>query len=344
MRGGCLVQKKPPERSSREVRVFDVALGFPTMVEASRARVRGKSWMFVGLAAIGAIAVATPAYAANKSLPVAVASLPSDVEVIASVDATIARSTKLYTSIVPTLLSLASSAQSKLDDVKTVCGFDPLTAFDDVTIAVDKNQGAAGFIGVNVKESAFTSCIVNLAKQKGNADVTTTKSGSTYTISAPSGTYYFAWLPGDVIAFTKNPRDEKELARFTGGAGALASNKALTGWLSMADPNALAMAATTRAFASGPVAIDGGVASLVYKSGTYEAKATIEVGSKSKAEMLEKGASMVKGVLANRGPAELQTVLSSLDVKANGTQVVAKMSGSESDVSAIVGWLVSGVP
>lgn len=305
---------------------------------------RGVGRWGMGVAVVGACVVATPALAANKSLPVAVASLPSDVEVVASIDATIARSTKLYTTMVPPLLSMASSAQTGLDEVKKTCGFDPLTAIDDVTLAVAGGRDGAVFIGVNIKESDFTACLVALGKKKGGADITTSKKGTTYTVTAPSGTYYFGWLPGDVIAFTKNPKDEKELARFTGGAGALASNKALTGWIAMAAPNALAMVATTRSFSQGPVSLDGGVGSIVYKSGAFDVKLTIEVGSKSKAESIEKGANMVKSLLSGKGPSELQTIVGTLDVKASGTQVVAKASGDESDVGAVLGWLIKGMP
>lgn len=313
-------------------------------MEVVRVHGRGVGRWMMGVAVLGACVVATPALAANKSLPVAVASLPSDVEVIASVDATIARSTKLYSTMIPPLLSLASNAQSGLDDVKKTCGFDPLTAFDDVTVALDSNKAGAVFIGVNVKESDFTACLVAMGKKKAGADITTSKKGNAYTLTAPSGTYYFSWLPGDVIAFTKNPKDEKELARFTGGAGALATNKALSGWISMADPNALGMVATTRSFSQGPVSLDGGVGSIVYRSGSFDVKLTIEVGSKSKAESIEKGAGMLKSLLSGKGPSELQTIVGTLDVKASGTQVVAKASGSESDVSAVLGWLIKGMP
>lgn len=316
------------------------------MTSAARGSVRrGFSvWGLSALAVVATASVATPALAANKSLPVAVASLPGDIEIIASADATVARSTKLYTSTVPLLLAMSGSAQTGLDEVKKTCGFDPLTAVDDVTIAMDAGKDGAAFLGVNVKESVFTSCLVSLAKQKSGADVTTSKSGNEITVKAPSGTFYFAWLPGDVIAFTKNPRDSKELARFTGGAGALASNKQMASWLSMADPNALAVIATTRSFSSGGMSMDGGVGSVVYKGGTYEAKATIEVGSQSKAELIAKGAGMLKSALANKGPSELQSILGTVDVKASGTTVVAKASGAESDVTAILGWVMKGMP
>lgn len=301
-------------------------------------------WGLSAACVVAVASVATPALAANKSLPVAVASLPNDIELIASVDATIVRSTKLYSSTVPLLLSMSGSAQTGLDEVKKTCGFDPLTAIDDVTMALDSGKNGAVFIGVNIKETAFTSCLVSLAKQKSGADVTTSKSGNEITLKAPSGTFYFAWLPGDVIAVTKNPRDQKELARFTGGAGALATNKQMTSWLSMADPNALATVVTTRSFSGGGMSMDGGIGSIVYKAGNYEAKATIEVGSKSKAELIEKGAGMLKGLLKDKGPSELQTILGTLDVKASGTTIVAKASGTESDVTAILGWAMKGVP
>lgn len=325
------------------VHIRRVELVFRTMARRS-VRQGFVRWGLSAVCVVAVASVATPALAANKSLPVAVASLPNDIQLIASLDATIARSTKLYSSTMPLLLSMSGSAETGLDEVKKTCGFDPLTSIDDITMAMDSGKNGAAFIGVNITESAFTSCLVSLAKQKSGADVTTSKSGNEITVKAPSGTFYFAWLPGDVIALTKNPRDQKELARFTGGGGALASNKQMSSWLSMADPSALATVVTTRSFSGGGMSMDGGVASLVYKGGSYEAKATIEVGSKSRAELAEKGATLLKTMLANKGPAELQSILGTLEVKASGTTVVAKASGSESDVTAILGWAMKGMP
>ncbi|MFO0619139.1 MAG: hypothetical protein U0414_41505 [Polyangiaceae bacterium] len=303
---------------------------------------RHAAWAIGGAGLVAACAVATPALAANKSLPVAVASLPADVTVVASLDAAIARSTKLYSSTIPTLLSM-SGKQTGLDDIKKTCGFDPITAIDDVTLAIDANKDGAAFIGVNITESSFTSCLVSIAKQKGET-LTTSKSGNEYTVTTSKGTFYFAWLTGGVLAITRDPKDEPLLARFTGGAGALATNKAMTSWIGMADPNALAMVATTRSFSQSGLSLDGGVASIVYKSGSFDAKVTIEVGSQSKAEMIEKGAGALKNLATGRGPTELQNILGTVDVKASGTKVVAKASGTETEVTAVVGWLVKGMP
>jgi hypothetical protein len=295
------------------------------------------------VAVVFSLGVANDAFAANKSLAAAKDGLPGDVDVLVSADLSQLRATKLFGATFPLLLG-ASGGQKAIDKVKKACGLDPTTMVDDVTVGMTQKNAGGIYLGMNVTESKFTSCVTSLVKQETGKDVTTKKTGNEIAFTTGTKTMFVMWLAGDVLAFTSEPTDEASLKKFTGGSGALKSG-AMAHWLSLTDPDAILLGAITRSLPQKMFTASGGAFSVTDKSSTVTAKVMLDLGSSSDAEQAAKGAGILTSFLSPKNaPPEVDRAIKSLDVKASGSVVTAKASSTEGDLVVIAEWLLKGMP
>lgn len=296
----------------------------------------------LALAAVALPALALPSVALaapTRSFAAAKDGLAQDTEILASANLKVARSTQLFSAF-SGLATSDRDVKQALDIVKKSCNIDLMTAIDDVTVGVDgKDKGGIYLALTGVTEDQFTKCVVSIAKQKSGDTVTTKKVGNEIELSHGSDKIYVAWLANNVLFVASQPDDEKLLKKETGGG--LAKSTKMQARLANVDTDATVFLAWTREQPIQNMTSKGGSGSLNYAGASFALKLAVDLGDAKEAEKLAKGASAALSMFIPKdAPKEVQKILQSLVVKANGSEVAIALQAAEADVKKVLGTVV----
>lgn len=291
--------------------------------------------------ALVSLLLTSAAGATTKSLAAASASLPSDIEVLASSNLKSVRSTETFKTIFPELMKLGGEVGAAVDTVKKECGIDPVKAFDDATIGLDKKDKGAVFFAVSgVSEQKLLECVGKVAKAENKSTISSKKSGLiTEVKNDKSGeTVFYAWLPGDVLVVATEIDDKPLLERMIGGKGGLAKSP-VAARLTKMDPQAALSAAVAKQIPVDKMTVKGANLNVVAASGNVTATTILEMGSKKEAETLASLATMASVVAKPKGaPKELERLLKSINASSSGAEATISAQSTEKELAVVLGW------
>lgn len=281
------------------------------------------------------------ASATTKSFTAASASLPSDVEVLATSNLKSVRSTETFKTVFPELMKLGGGVGAAVDTVKKECGIDPVKAFDDATIGLDKkDKGAVFFALSGVSEQKLLDCVAKVAKAENKSTVSTKKSGAiTEVKNDKSGeTVFYAWLPGDVLVVATEPDDKPLLERMLGGKGGL-SKSPVAGRLSKMDPGAALSVAFAKQLPVEKMTVKGANVNVAASGGNVTATTVLEMASKKEAEQIVTIATMAAAIAKPKGaPKELERLLKSINASSSGADATITAQSTEKELAVVLGW------
>ena len=297
---------------------------------------------FAWLALPAAFFISTYASAATKSFTAAQASLPADTEIVATSNLKSVRSSQTFQKLFPQLLKLDKEAPDMLAKVKKSCGFDPVTAIDDVTLGVAKDEEGAFFVAVNgVTEQKLVDCATKLAKSEGKETITAKKTGNITELKSDKGgsPIFFAWLPDNVLVIASEPEEKATLEKMLGGKGALAKSKVGARLGKIRDDAAVSVV-FSKELPVDSMTVKGGDFTLAVKSGVVDIVTTLEMASNKEAEQLVTAAKAIGSLLPlpKDAPKEVEKILKSVDGKASGAEATITASAAEKDLIAVVNW------
>lgn len=301
--------------------------------------------VFAMFAAVATLLVAGVASAApTESFTSASANLPGDIEIVASSNVKTVRSTDTFKKLLPEVLKMAGKANEGIEKVKKTCGIDPITAFDDLTIGLDKREKGAVYVNVNgVTEAKLVECLTKIGKAINSSTVTTKKTGNITEVKSDKGSdsLFFAWLTGDILVVATEPDDKALLERMIGGKGALAKSKLATR-LGKADSSAALSVVFARDVPVEKMTVKNGDVTVNVAGGNIDVAATGEMATSKEAEAVAQAANKVATMvsLPKNAPKELEKMLKSVSAKASGAEVKITARTTEKDLLTVALWAV----
>lgn len=293
------------------------------------------------LAAFAVLLVAARADAApTKSFTAATASLPSDIEVLGTSNLKTLKATDTFKKLFPELLKSSKEANEVISKIKKNCGVDPVTAFDDVTLGIDKSDDGAVFLATNgLTEQKVVDCFVKIGKGEGAA-ITSKKTGNITELKSDKtkNSLFFAWLTGDVLVVATEPENKALLERMLNGKGAIAKGKLGTR-IAKADPSAALVVLWAKQMPIDKMTLKTADLTVTTSGGNVNVATTLEMGSSKEAENVASVANSLPSVIKPKGaPKELEKVLKSVSAKASGAEVKITAAATEKDLVTIAMW------
>lgn len=282
------------------------------------------------------------ARAATKSFTAATASLPSDIEILATSNLKSVRGTETFKKLFPELLKKSREAGDTVDTIKKECGIDPTTAFDDATLGLEKRERGAVFIAMSgVTETKLLDCVSKIAKSKTKSTVTSKKTGNVTEVkNDKSGdTLYFSWMAGDVLVLATDPEDKALLEKMIGGKGGVSKSK-VGARLAKIDSTAALSVIWGKVTPVDKMTVKNGELTLTASRGNVTVATTVEMGSSKEAEQVAAAANLLSTFVnvPKSAPKELDKILKSLTAKASGSDVNITASSTEKELVTVLQW------
>lgn len=261
---------------------------------------------------------------------------------VVSIDLAKLRTTTSFQTGLKMFLDDEPDAKEVFDTIKADCGFDLTTALSDLTVVMQGDEHpliAFGLAGVD--EAKVMSCIGSVAGKMANTPgvtLTGTKKGKVteYSVKGESDKLYAAWLAKDVMAFTENAKDRKDLEKRVAGKGAKGD---LAKFLRRTSTAAAFWVAVAQRTSEDGRTVLGGYAQLDLAGGMINGTGAVVMAKPADAiAMVSEGKAAIdnaKQEIAGKSP-ELGRVLATVRIMAKGAEVVISAAVADKDVGTIV--------
>lgn len=272
--------------------------------------------------------------------------LPGNPYVVVGVNLATVKGSTIYQQLFPAVLQQAGGAQAKLDDIKTTCGIDVVSAVQGAVVAIDNTQKGVIFVSTKgIGPDKVADCFGKvMAKEAPGKKLTASKPDGQgiveYAATGESSHIYVGYLPHGVIAFATDAQDKTLLTTWLSGKGANSATPAGhalgsvgTGaafWMVVAEEKNLApdVQASMKVI-YGQADLAGGNISADFHIVTSSPKEATDLAAYAQKQMddLKK---------ANALPPEAMNIVKSLKIGANGQEVQLKASMPEKDALSFI--------
>lgn len=261
---------------------------------------------------------------------------------VVSIDLAAIRNTSLFKAGWQMFEANAGEAKGVFDGIKAGCGVDVTTAVTDFTLVMqgdDRPLLAFGLDGVD--EAKVASCMGVVVGQMLNMPGLTfaaTRKGklTEYAVKGEKEKVYVAWLAKDVLVFTEDVNDAKQLTRRLSGKGATGDLAKLIGKTTASAPLWFAVAQKEK---ENGRTILGGYGKLELAAGTIKAAGAILMSKATEATAMATEGNQKLGEarteMAGKS-AELARILSSVKIGASGAEVTISGAVSDKDAATLV--------
>jgi hypothetical protein len=201
--------------------------------------------------AIALLVAASPAAAETKSWAAIKGKVPGNAIGVVGFDAAAVQQSPSLQKLIAFGLAKNADVQAGVDAMKATCGIDVLTAVTDVTLVTGADDHGLVVVGLSgVDAAGALACMGKVAADKeAGATVSAKSKGKLVEYSFTGKTArkprYVAWLAGDVIAFSEDGENKRQLEKLIGGKGARGDLKTALAKVSTAAPMWFAFAKTT---------------------------------------------------------------------------------------------------
>jgi hypothetical protein len=162
------------------------------------------------------------------------AQFPADAEIVVSFSLEALRASPMWAQIAPVL---QAKLDSEMAELKTACGFDPLTKLQTVQMSAKPGKEDDTVVVVRgFSKDELTSCGAAMAK-KDNKDFVVSEEDGLTVLKSEGKTAYVSWLDASTAVMSPNPDKAWVKARIA-GQGGLASNAAFMDLAKKVDPSA----------------------------------------------------------------------------------------------------------
>jgi hypothetical protein len=292
------------------------------------------------VAAVAFSASATVARADSRAWTAAKKTLPANLYVVAGVNFGSIRSSTLFQQLWPGVLAKAGDAQAALDQIKQSCNIDLVERLESAVAGLDSNNQGAFVVALKgTTQKDLETCLAKFAKEKGKT-LTITKAGplTQYSAAGSDKTMYVRWLGKDVFAIATQPDDKDATVKWTSGgiatdktlkAPLAASKTSASVWVVVNKPQDLADLHAKMLLGYGSAEMKGGTIAADLHLLLDSAKAAADAATQSLTQL---NAFKKSGNV----PPAFASILSTLQVKAAGAELVVSASMAEKDLMGIV--------
>jgi len=308
-----------------------------------------KSFRLLLLAAAAAVALVAgvahadapgDAWAAAKGI------LPGNPYVVVGINLATVKGSTIYQQLFPAVLQQAGGAQAKLDDIKTTCGIDVVSAVQGAVVAIDNSQKGVIFVSTKgLGPDKIADCLGKMmVKEAPSKKLAASKPDAQgiveYTATGESKNLYVGYLPHGVIAFATDAQDKTLLSTWLSGKGANPStpaghalgsvNTGAAFWMVVAEEKNLApdvQASMKVIYGHADLAAGNIGADFRIVTGGPKEATDLAAYAQKQIDDLKK---------ANALPPEAMNIVKSLKIAATGPEVQLKGSMPEKDALAFI--------
>lgn len=262
--------------------------------------------------------------------------------VVIGIDLAKLRTTAAFKAGFNMLMDGEPEAKQVFDTVKAECGFDLTTTVSDLTVVMQGEDNPLIAFGLDgVDEAKVITCVGAVAgKMTGNPGVkmTGTKKGkiTEYSVAGEPKKLYVAWLAKDVMAFTEDPNDKRNLEGRVAGKGAKGD---LAKFIGRAGTSAAFWFAVAQKTVEDGRTILGGYAKVDLTGGVMNIAGAVVMAKAADASafatMGQDAMTSAKQEMATKSP-ELGRALATVKIVAKATEVLISGSISDKDIGVIV--------
>jgi len=285
------------------------------------------------LAFAGALALSSAAHADSKAWNELKAKLGPDAQLIAGVNVSAIKSSKLVQQLLPQVLSKMGSSD-QIDQLTKVCKLEPLTSIDSFVIATDSSD--KGIVTVSLAGANRSSLEACAKKLSGAQTITIGKDGALTSYAVTGDTAWVAWLSNDTVVIPTEPADKAALTKWIGGGFAKSAIAKLVGttktssavWLSTTKSNDLD-AGQRMVGAFGNADLAAGKINVNAHLTLQDAKAAADAVAKANKQLVD----------AKQNPPmpALAPIIDGIKLSAAGSDMVVSVSLGEDQVMMLVG-------
>lgn len=287
------------------------------------------SWVVL----VGALFVASTAFADSKSWAALKGKLPTGTVIVGGADAVAIRATPSFPKVLDFLRSEDKDVSAMLDLVKATCGMELPAMLGDVAFAVDVKEKGVVVLGLSgTDQTKATACFTKvLAKVEPQAKITAKVTGKITEYSVgPSDKLYAAWLAPDVVAISIEENSHAPLDAMMAGAAASGD---LATYLGKANTTAAAWAA----FNVNDDGLKGGWGTLTLgKTLTFALRLTGMTPKDGEKARKEAKDMQKKGLERSKKLPELKKVFQAMKVGGAGAEVTLDAAMAESSIPALL--------
>jgi hypothetical protein len=304
---------------------------------------------FLVLATLTSLAPITAHADAAKAWSAAKANLPSDATIVAGFNFGAIAKSQIFTEMFPKLVASNADLKDFLDLAKSACGIDPITAIAGAVVATDTARtSAVVYLALNnLDQSKLASCADKLAKAKskgGDEKITFKKDGNIVEVTSTkqSKSVFYGWVGSDVIVIPKDG-DKASLQRWMGGKAAF-TGSTLGKLAGKVNTGAAGWGATTESKAVQPgMDMKGGYGSLDLAKGNITVNAHVVLATPAMAAQASTEANKQLAQIKTSGqlPAMFTSLLASLKVTSDASELVVGANAPEKDVLAVAQMLMA---
>jgi hypothetical protein len=285
------------------------------------------------------VAAAPAARAESKAWTAAKKSLPGNLQVVVGMNFGAIRSSQLFQMMWPMMIKQAGDAQTKLDAIKTSCGIDFVNALDSMVVGMDASEKGAVVLALKgTSQKDLEACLTKVAKADGKT-AKITKAGPITQYSGMGGKdVYVKWLDKDVVELATQVEDKALLGTMT--AGGVDKDKALKAPLASSKTDAAIWGVVNKAQDLDQLhaKMTLGYGSADVKSGQISTELHLVLDS---AKAATDGAAQATQQLAaakksGQIPPAFASLLSSLQIKAMGPEMIVSAAMAEKDVLGLI--------
>ncbi len=246
---------------------------------------------------------------------------------------------------------MKAQAGGEMDEIKTKCGIDPMTAIEQVVVAPDSSfseENTLLLVSGNFEEAKVNECLQKMAKEKENVDLQVEKKGAltVYKEAGKDDAAYAAWLGKGSVLVSPGSRDGAFLEKVLGGKEKLSANKDLAALLDKVNKGATLWGAGTIP--------EGGADGMPFEQKPKAAYGSVDltkaldakIGLVFADEAAAKAAvTQLQGEL-DKAKAEpmMGQYLKNLKVEASGADAIITLKMSEEEVEQLFGMMMSFLP
>jgi hypothetical protein len=290
----------------------------------------------VALLAIPKLAGADPA----RAWTAAKDNLPAQTALVVGADLGAISKSMIFNQLLPLALSKEPEAKKVMEQIKTTCKIDPMTAVHGVVYATDadRKHGAVYLsLAPGIDQAKLTKCFDDVAKARGStAKLTVKKTGSVSEVATDKDKFYVSWIGTDVLVIGSDARDKAVLEKWVGQKGGLgksplakihggANTKAAL-WGASGIAKELEPGVRMKS-AHGALSVAGGSLGLDLYTMLDSAKAASDAVAKANAQIAQ---------VSGSAPPSVKTLLQGVSVKSNGPEVTVKASIQEAEVLGLL--------
>jgi hypothetical protein len=263
--------------------------------------------------------------------------------IVVGIDLARLRSTGAFGAVMQLMVAEEDEAKNVMDAVKTECGFDLVNVLSDVTVVMQRDGDhpliAFGLDGID--EAKAVDCIGRVAGKsvgKPGTKLVGRKIGklTEYSIAGEKEKLYAAWLTKDVLVFTEDVDDRKQLEKRLAGKGATGDLAKFIGRTSPAAPFWFAVAEKERE--NGRTML-GGHGKFELAGGVFKAAGAVVLSKAAEAtSMAEEGRAGLAEAqkdIAAKSP-ELGRAISTITINAIGNEMTLTGSIPDKDIVTII--------